>query len=288
MQRFDFKKAIILVMALIGLSTSIDRTATAQTVESCSQYILATSGSKEKVPVVSEELLTDWNAALPCLLIVIRNLKDSVSGSSTSVEAKSSLLSVTAALKNIISRLTANDQNNVGGKSNYLLSFIGKFRSSDDIDVVSVLTYGATSDIYDIRLNSVIILGNIIDNSTVCVPLTYLNDPTILASEVGLKGRINLLSIVSVVAPWAYKENFDSIQATINQIRIDVENDKLNLQSTIDRLSKIQQRLNSQNLNSNKSVNLPKAWDTNCKIYVESYLPALPDARRKNLTYFAP
>jgi hypothetical protein len=53
---------------------------------------------------------------------------------------------------------------------------------------------------------STLILANVIDNTTVCVPIDHLYDPSI-----SINGRANLLSVVSVVAPWAYRQKYDNI-----------------------------------------------------------------------------
>jgi hypothetical protein len=138
-----------------------------------------------------------------------------------------------------------------------LNDFIYAFRNSDDIATAAVLSYGARSDNVDLRVNSVLILANVIDNSTVCVPLTHLNDRSLLDSSNGINGRYNLLGIVSVVAPWALNENYYNMQNTVALIRRSVDPADQNLSGTLNLLTNIEQRLQSQKPNSNKGVWLP-------------------------------
>ena len=156
------------------------------------------------------------------------------------------------------------------GDNTRLNEFIKTFRESDTIGVVSVLTYGARSDLYDARLNAVLILGNVIDNTTVCVPLAHLNDPEINDTDYGRNGRANLLGIISVVAPWAYAENYDAIEKTRVAIGA-IAGENPDYQTARNILQNIDKRLRSQTEKSNKSVNLPQQWKAACKTYIENY-----------------
>jgi hypothetical protein len=71
-----------------------------------------------------------------------------------------------------------------------------------------------------------------------------------------VKGRANLLGIVSVVAPWAYKENYENIERTRNFISTQVSRDDPGLKTTISILDNIQIRLKSQSETSNKVITL--------------------------------
>jgi hypothetical protein len=114
------------------------------------------------------------------------------------------------------------------------------------------------------RLNPVQILGNVIDNTTVCTPLAHLNDPALLESPNGINGRANLLGVISVVAPWAYKENFDNITRTTQAIKASIQDGDPNLRSTSASLANIDARLLSQTATSNKNVPMPEAWRSDC------------------------
>jgi hypothetical protein len=110
-----------------------------------------------------------------------------------------------------------------------------------------------------------------IDNTTVCVPLDHLWDPNIGTLEkdndYSVRGRANLLSVVSVVAPWAYFENFQNIQTMKNNIWNKIDRSDLNLKQTVDILSNIQLRLDSQGPNTNKNVYLPNNLKADCIKY---------------------
>ncbi len=242
----------------------------------CGAYIEASTPGAGSVPsVIPDRLLSDLNLAIPCLIAVIRNSKADVGASGTSKDASSRLLSVTAAFRAIMTRLVSSDQ--IAGNTKGLDDFIAKFRAADDLDIVSVLSYGTRSEIPDLRLNSVSILGNVIDNTTVCVPLAHLNDPTLLDSPNGINGRANLLAVISVVAPWAYKENFNNItrtrQAIFNSLRSNVGDP--NLKYTFYALDNIAVRLESQTPTSNQKFDLPVQWRLNCQAYVRSFVPKI-------------
>jgi hypothetical protein len=255
--------------------------AQAQVSNNCAVYFDAvTASSKEAVPVVPDKLLANWSSALPCLVKIIESLKDQVTGSALNPDARSKMLSATAAFRSIVTKLNVSDQ--AAGNSSGLDEFIKQFRLADNLDVVSVLSYGARSDVYDIRLNSVLLLGNVIDNTSVCVPLAHLNDPTLMTSANGMNGRANLLGIISVVAPWAYKQNFENIEKTRDFINTQIANDN-NAKATSNLIENIRVRLKSQNTDSNRNVDLPQQWRIACKGYIEKFVPKLPSL--DNLQY---
>jgi hypothetical protein len=183
----------------------------------------------------------------------------------------SKLLSATAALRAIMAKQSALDAaSGTPNDTRKLNEFISLVRDKDNIAVVSVLTYAARSDIYDARLNSVLILGNIIDNTTVCVPIAHLNDPDLDSTDYGRNGRANLLGIISVVAPWAYYENYDAIEQTRAMLLAKV-GDNPDFKTTRTILDNIDKRLRSQTDQTNKSVPLPAEFKRACKTYIEAY-----------------
>ena len=188
--------------------------------DACSAYRNAIEGgSATAVPVVPERLLTNWREALSCLVPIIGALNVSVTSPKFNPETQSKFLSATGAVRAIMTRLSLSDEKlktaaeEQRRNQDTLNDFNKAFRGLDNLDVTSVLTFGARSDNYDMRLNSVLIC-NVIDNQTVCVPLTHLNDPELDKTDYGINGRANLLGIIAVVAPWALKQNFESIKAT--------------------------------------------------------------------------
>ncbi|WP_456765958.1 hypothetical protein [Bradyrhizobium sp. USDA 3650] len=246
--------------------------ASAQEAGVCAQYQATTSGIPSKgVPIVPDALLQDIKIAVPCLVTVIGGLEPGITSPKMPPDGGSKLLSATAALRAIMARQGALDAaSGTPNDTTKLNEFISLFRDNDNIAVVSVLTYAARSDIYDARLNSVLILGNIIDNTTVCVPIAHLNDPELDSTDYGKNGRANLLGIVSVVAPWAYFENYDAIEQTRALLSAKVgENPDYKTTRTI--LDNIDKRLRSQTNQTNRSVPLPAEFKTACKNYIDAY-----------------
>ena len=142
-----------------------------------------------------------------------------------------------------------------------------------NISVARILTYGARSDDKNARQNSMWILANVIDNTTVCVPLDHLYDPAISPS-----GRANLLAIVSVVAPWAYKENYNNIKTVVAFTQHKLSDSTSDLLDTSSILNNIEQRLQTQNDNTNKIEAIPSNLQT-CKHYPLQY------AKSQQLSY---
>jgi len=264
------------IVAMINASVFLATTATAQQSQTCAVYFDAVASGNIKVPaVVPDQLLFDSSVAIPCLVNVIKKMAPEIGPRGVTPDIAPRLLSTTAALRSIMTRGAAPGEH---GNSPALADFIAKFRAADDLDVASVLSYGARSDIYDLRLNSVLILGNVIDNTTVCVPLAHLNDPGLLDSPNGINGRANLLGVVSVVAPWAYQENFDNIKRTTDAIQETLGSPDTSQKSTSASLANIDARLNSQNIHTNKESSMPKEWRKACADYVENFNPKIINA----------
>jgi hypothetical protein len=175
-----------------------------------------------------------------------------------------------------VSKLNKDDENSK--TTTNLDSFISEFRNADDIDAISVLTFGARSNNYQARSNSLLLLANVIDNTTICVPLDHLWDPDLGKLEkdddYSVRGRANLLSVVSVVAPWAYSENFQNIKRAESNVLGKLDRSDPSLKQTIDIISNIQQRLDSQGPNANRSVSLPDQLKTGCLKYGRRWAPA--------------
>ena len=159
----------------------------------CAVYQKATA-APDGIP---RELLKDWPKALGCLIDMLGDL-DAGIASVDAVAGRGDLLAIVKAIRVII------DENDAGA--------IRRFRETDSTAVATVLAFaarvpdGAGSINRDIRLNATLILGNVIDNSSACVPIDHLYDP-----KINPNGRANLLAVVSVVASWAYKPNAENI-----------------------------------------------------------------------------
>lgn len=278
-----------LVVASFCLACLAQQAAAEQS--SCATFFSAVEPDKSgAASVVPDVLLVDQNQATPCLVEVLRALGQRI-GSVADMEQPAvqlPLLSATSAIRRVIA--TANGGNEIKYDAAHLKEFIGTFRDKDDIDVVSALSYAARSSDKDLRLNAVLILGNVIDNSTVCVPVIHLNDSTLLDSPGGLNGRANLLGIISVVVPWAYKQNFESITATVNALENALA-DKADALQTFRIIKNVKTRSLAQSteIKTNKDADLAtlKPGDAllNCQLYIEKMHPPISPENRAHLKY---
>ncbi len=263
---------ILLVFAQIALDGSTQ--ARAQTLGGTTECVLyensIVGGKSEAVPVVPERLLANWQAALPCLVKIVERLAAKVDLPKFKPDVQSQFLSTTGAIRSIIAGINSADRKIVTGTSTAemrentdrgIREFIEAFRSLDNLEVTTVLSYGARSDERDVRSNALLILANVIDNSTLCVPLDHLYDP-----QINMNGRANLLAVVSVVASWAYRENYDNIRKMYEFFSPKITNDP-DVRQTREILDNIKKRLNSQTPNSNKSVNINPKDGAACKNY---------------------
>ena len=136
--------------------------------------------------------------------------------------------------------------------------------------------YGARTADDNVRSNATLVLGNVIDNQSVCVPLDHLYDSVLGAGATSyhIRGRANLLGVVSVVAPWAYKENYANIRTMWKYMDIEIASLKSRpeLQQTFQILENIDLRLKFQDQGEqkgqavNKNTLLPRDLDA-CKHY---------------------
>jgi hypothetical protein len=109
------------------------------------------------------------------------------------------------------------------------------------------------------------------------VPIAHLNDPDLEKTDSGKNGRANLLGVISVVAPWAYRENYDAISTTYKAVSDRIVNDP-DSATTQRILDNIRKRLDSQDVNStNASIPLPAEFRAACKAYLAAYRPKLPN-----------
>jgi hypothetical protein len=162
-------------------------------------HVLQSATTAEKPDVIPREMLKDWQTALPCLAQIIGTFRPNIS-KPDDIIGRNDYLRAAKAARLILEENSA--------------PAIELFRRSDNLDVISVLTFGARSTDFNFRLNSTLILGNVIDNTSVCVPLDHL-----FASDLSPNGRANLLAVTSVVIPWAIAENLKNIQAALADLR---------------------------------------------------------------------
>jgi len=95
--------------------------------------------------------------------------------------------------------------------------------------------------------------------------------------------RAIMTKLISVVAPWAYKENYESIEKTRNTINAQIDRNDSGLKTTVYILDNIETRLQSQKSDSNKLYSLKDRTLVSCRRYVEAYRPRLTSTA--NLVY---
>lgn len=208
-------------------------------------------------------LVNDWQLAIPCLVEILASLKDDVK----SGKKIDQFVRTTGAIRIIIASKEGSEKPNPA---------ITLFRKNATLDVASTLAYGARSDAGNARLNAVLVFGNVIDNQFVCVPIDHLYDPKIMNAEPSptnvsqVRARVNLLAVVAVVAPWAYKENFENLERVYEATAEAFEATKgdWEMESTADVLRRLKERLEYQKRIPNPPMNtyLPAGLDA-CKYY---------------------
>src|SRR5262249_52959228 len=140
-----------------------------------------------------------------------------------------------------------------------------------------VLSFGARSDDYNTRLNAMLVLSNVVDNTTVCAPIDHLYDAAALdqGTEAAIKGRANLLAVISVVAPWAYKENFENIFNVQDYWVRKISRSDPKLKQTVEILDNIKARLESQKSSgANRFVSIPENLQECKRKFTATWAPA--------------
>ena len=97
------------------------------------------------------------------------------------------------------------------------------FRQYDTDKTIKLLAWATRTTKTDqrdsnFRSDATVILASVVDNSTHCIVLDQLRDPTISSN-----GLINLVQVATPAAGSAYQENFDAIKTTINFVRARAE-----------------------------------------------------------------
>ncbi|QOZ51517.1 hypothetical protein [Bradyrhizobium sp. CCBAU 53338] len=274
-------KSFTIVLASLALMTLGGRAAFAQDRAVCAQYereVSSSSGSS--VPVVSESLLTDWKTAVGCLVPIVTGLKDSMRAASVGSSTRARYLAATGALRRIATKIAAAEE--AAGKAptdgrptngDTIAGYQAEFRKWQSIDTFAVLTVGARSDNYDVRLNSILILGNVMDEEYTCVPLVQLLDGDLDTAEYGVNARANLLGALARAAPFVYAEDFTNIRNVVAAVAKNVKADDPKFKQSSAILENIDQRLNAQTGSSNRSVGLKAKPKSECVKYMNAYPP---------------
>jgi hypothetical protein len=257
------KLTILLIMAVFLHM----RPTYAQEAVECDKFAQEVGANNKKNLPIDEDLFQDSNA-VACLAREIGKIGASFGPFSSSNEVK--MFRVTDALRKIMthgidSQDTLLNEQQLPAE---LQKFAQDFRQVADhnLDVNSALSFGMRDNDPDLRLNSVLIASKTIDDNTVCVPLILLNDKTLAASDLGVRARSNLLGVVTVVAPWASKENFDSMSATRDKIA-SASNSNLTVTNAL--LDNIGKRLDSQTSQSAKNFPLDQQQLKLCRSYLD-------------------
>jgi hypothetical protein len=264
--------------ALAFLTT--EKISVAQAGEDCVVYQSAVSRSA----LFPDRLLAaDWPNAIRCLALVLDDLKGPIERKATA-DTWAQFVRATAMIRIILAN---NERKEVSQNETAIQELrkqseppnpaIQEFRKYSTLDAASSLAYGARTEDDNARLNGTLVLGNVVDNQSVCVVLDHLYDPEFgpNAASYHVRGRANLLGVASVVAPWAYKENYTNIMTLWRYMSDTLEalKERTDLKQTFDILNNIKIRLDFQDeaerkhqeVNKNKSLK-ERGLDA-CKYY---------------------
>lgn len=159
----------------------------------------------DNIVALPRETLKDWQSAIKCLVQLIALRKPIITGP-RDVLAQKDVLRAAKALRVIL------DEN--GQPS------ITFFRQNDNLDAISVLAYAARSSDREFRVNATLVLGNVVDNASICVPLDHLYAPDLDAN-----GRTNLLAVAVGVATYAVDENIANIERAVQDVESNLSGD---------------------------------------------------------------
>jgi hypothetical protein len=212
--------------------------------------------------VLSDALLTsDLPTSMKCLMDILAGLTPS----NQEKTGWKKFIWTTGAMRIVIASADQETPNRA-------ISF---FRRWFTLDMISALAFGARSNVDTARVNATLILGNVVDNDTLCVPLDHLYDPKVFRAALGrdddsqVRGRANLLSVISVVAPWAYQENFNNIQRVYEDLTTFLSTYKARpeLAQTFEILERLRKRLDYQDTVEAPNKNTKSPGLLVCKRY---------------------
>jgi len=179
--------------------------ASAQNQDICDQITYNASIGR----VIKADAINDYQTAVRCIVPEIAKFEDDLAARRVLPRLQGGYreyLSMADALQEMIS---------VVGRP-----AITEIRKVATPEFASALAAGARSPEYNIRIASSYVLSNVIDNSTACVVLDYLHAPVQESEEDNpdIYGRANLVYTLNAVVLWSYKEIFDSIVMTHQEI----------------------------------------------------------------------
>jgi hypothetical protein len=117
---------------------------------------------------------------------------------------------------------------------------IRAFRLNDNQGTVSKLVQISELDDRSIRISASLILANVVDNTTLCVVLDRLLQPTEISDDL----RFNLVQVVRVASRnTTYAENYKWTTATVEHIRSQIKGRQGDYEKTLSALQLIETNL---------------------------------------------
>ncbi len=207
--------------------------------EAAANLALVRSADNDKTrAVAASSLIREWRTSLPTVMSELE--KNSGPADRWPPDQSSYFLSVTDILRTTLSTNA---------------EAISLFRACDNTSIIRPLVWAARGQNKGLRLNGTLILGNIADNTTICIVLHHLRDPALDPN-----GRANLLGVTFAVAGYAYSENSREILKTLDLIKSKVDPDMAQTQKLV---SDIFTRVNAS---PNKSTPMALG-DNTCATY---------------------
>jgi hypothetical protein len=243
--------------------------------EECLPYQTAVLKS---IPFPDNRLASDWQKAARCLAIALDELKGPIEAQwekKENPDAWAQFVRATAMIRIVIANKERKDKD--PGAADAPNPAIQEYRAQATLDSASSLAFGTRTGDDSARLNATLVFGNVVDNQSVCVAIDHLYDP-VLGPDAAfhhVRGRANLLGVISVVAPWAYKENYANILAIWTHMsrQLEAVKDRGDLKQTFDILKNIRTRLDFQDelerkgQQPNRKTSISDAGYPACKSY---------------------
>ena len=217
--------------------------------DTCAYYRSAVEGG---YPVADSLLRQDWPNGTGCLIHALEAMKATVASKGEDSAADpdwDKFVRIAGLLRTIF----VNNAQDASGKAQSNPA-IHRYRELSSLDATTALVFAQRSPNDAARLNAAVVLSQTADNQNICVVVDHLYDPKLKAAlgklkPYQLKGRASMLSVVTVVAPWAYKENAQEIEKLYVDYVALVAPDKFapDLAPTIEVLYNIDARLHYSN-----------------------------------------
>ncbi|MDP3896415.1 MAG: hypothetical protein Q8Q62_07040 [Mesorhizobium sp.] len=229
-------RALLLSLALIVAAQLAPSPALAQRGELCSsireQLLFFDSPEQmQQKRALSGDYLFGSSGTIGCLVEMLREPGIATTSSEIDLIQGEWLLRITGAMRSILTTRG--------------WSAIKDFRAVDDPSTTAVLAFAARSADAGLRVNATLVLADVIDDSTACVPIDHLYDTSQISTPQGASGRINLIGVVSVVAPWAYRPTFENIERLVAKLDADLA-DQQDVKQTMEVLANLKARLDFQ------------------------------------------